>query len=166
MEWGWLRQTLEECGPFPWLSSEAGCPIRVRAVDPDSLGKFPTLPWGCCHHHSRVCSMKDNGIEGINPRAGFGSPDGEYSLVDVKGTGKDTVPWSPLPFLWEKLCSVVVQCIASSSMGIYLSLAEGWAQAGSSSIFLPHTLPLPDSHRLAGAVPRGTAPHERALPHP
>lgn len=67
MEWGWLRQTLEECGPFPWLSSAARCPLCVPF-------QVPYLVVGMPSPFTQVCSMKDNRRKGIHPRAGFGSP--------------------------------------------------------------------------------------------
>lgn len=121
---------------------------------PSRCWEVPSLVVGMLSPFTQVCSMKDNRTEGINPRDGFGSPDSKYSLVDVKGTGKDTVPWSPLPFLLGKVWSVAVQCVVSSSMGIYPSLAEGWAQAGSS---LPPFFPAP-CHPQTATVWLGLCP--------
>uniref|UniRef100_A0A8C3CS92 Envoplakin n=1 Tax=Cairina moschata TaxID=8855 RepID=A0A8C3CS92_CAIMO len=61
---------------------------------------------------------------------------------------------SPLPFLLGKVWSVAVQCVLSSSMGIYPSLAEGWAQAGSS---LPPFFPAP-CHPQTATVWLGLCP--------
>lgn len=131
MKWDRLSQSLGKCRLFPRLSSVARWSIHFRAVDQESdLGN----PQPCCGVavtlHSQVCSIKDNKTEGINPRTSFGSPDGEYRLVDVSGTQKEAVPWSPLLFSGIRSGSVVVQLVTSSSVGIYLALAEGWIQAG------------------------------------
>lgn len=160
---GQAKPNLGETQAFP----SAQLSSNFRAVDQaPALGR----PQPCCGDaatlHSEVCSVKYCGIEGINPRTSFDSPDGEHRLVDVSGAGEEAVPWSRPPSLWVRSGSVVVQVVTSSSAGIRLWQKGGFRQVGSSHLSLfgspAHTLPFPDSPSLDGAVPPRPAPHERA----
>lgn len=86
--------------------------------------------WECCHPTLSSLSQREQRIKGINPRASFVSPDGKYRLVNVSETGKEAVPWSPLLSSGSRSGFAVFQLVTPSSVGVYLALAAGWAQAG------------------------------------